>query len=196
MATSYPVLLVLVIPSTLMLAQSASSRVLFGMAKHKTLAIVTLLEGGANLFLSIFLVRQFGILGDAFGTAHSAGLYHSVFSAPASLPRFEAAYRHLRARGIFAAADAVRAPGRRSIAHAPLVRRPQLSSSWQFSLRWAPQFMASDFSGPYGRAKHGRWKEFTMRKPLTRWPSVSSRPISKMKHRVVASVAGTASPIR
>jgi O-antigen/teichoic acid export membrane protein len=68
-ATSYPVLLVLVIPSTVMLAQSASSRVLFGMAKHKTLAMVTLLEGGANLLLSILLVRRFGILGDAVGTA-------------------------------------------------------------------------------------------------------------------------------
>jgi O-antigen/teichoic acid export membrane protein len=68
-AASYPVLLVLVIPSTFMLAQSASSRVLFGMAKHKTLAIVTLLEGSANLFLSIVLVRRFGILGDAVGTA-------------------------------------------------------------------------------------------------------------------------------
>jgi O-antigen/teichoic acid export membrane protein len=68
-ATSYPVLLVLVIPSTLMLAQSASGRILFGMAKHKTLAIVTLLEGSANLLLSIALVRRFGILGDAVGTA-------------------------------------------------------------------------------------------------------------------------------
>jgi len=68
-ATSYPVLLMLVIPSTLLYAQSASSRVLFGMAKHKTLAIVTLLEGSANLFLSVLLVRPFGILGDAAGTA-------------------------------------------------------------------------------------------------------------------------------
>ena len=68
-ATSYPVLLALVIPSSLMWAQSASGRVLFGMAKHKTLAVVTLLEGSANLFLSIFLVRRFGILGDAAGTA-------------------------------------------------------------------------------------------------------------------------------
>ena len=68
-ATSYPVLLVLIIPSTLMLAQSASGRVLFGMAKHKSLAVVTLMEGCANLFLSIVLVRRFGILGDAAGTA-------------------------------------------------------------------------------------------------------------------------------
>jgi O-antigen/teichoic acid export membrane protein len=68
-AVSYPVLLVLVIPSTLMLAQAASGRILYGMAKHKTLAVVTLMEGCANLFLSIFLVRRFGILGDAVGTA-------------------------------------------------------------------------------------------------------------------------------
>jgi O-antigen/teichoic acid export membrane protein len=68
-AHSYPILLVLLIPSTLMLAQSASNRVLFGMAKHKTLAIVTLLEGGANVLLSVFLVRRFGIMGDAAGTA-------------------------------------------------------------------------------------------------------------------------------
>jgi O-antigen/teichoic acid export membrane protein len=68
-SVSYPILLMLVIPSTLMLAQSASNRVLFGMAKHRTLAMVTLLEGGANVFLSIFLVKRFGILGDAAGTA-------------------------------------------------------------------------------------------------------------------------------
>jgi O-antigen/teichoic acid export membrane protein len=68
-AASYPVMLVLVIPSTLMLAQSASGRVLYGMAKHRTLAIVTFMEGAANLFLSIFLVRRFGIMGDAAGTA-------------------------------------------------------------------------------------------------------------------------------
>lgn len=68
-ATSYPVLLILLIPSTLLLAQAASSRILFGMAKHKTLAMVILLEGLANLVLSVVLVRRFGIIGDAVGTA-------------------------------------------------------------------------------------------------------------------------------
>ena len=67
--TSYPVLVVLIIPSTLMLAQSASGRILYGMAKHKSLAVVTLMEGCANLLLSILLVRRFGIMGDAVGTA-------------------------------------------------------------------------------------------------------------------------------
>jgi O-antigen/teichoic acid export membrane protein len=65
----YPVLLALIIPYTLMLAQSASTRILFGMGKHGKLAVVTLIEGAANLVLSILLVRPFGIIGDAMGTA-------------------------------------------------------------------------------------------------------------------------------
>src|SRR5205809_2762803 len=68
-ATGYPVLVVLLIPYTLMLAQLASGRTLFGMAKHQSLAYVALIEGTANLILSIFLVRRFGVLVDAVGTA-------------------------------------------------------------------------------------------------------------------------------
>ena len=66
---SYPVLLVLVLSTTLMLAQAASPRVLFGMGKHKTWALVTLIEGLVNIALSIALVRPYGITGDAIGTA-------------------------------------------------------------------------------------------------------------------------------
>ena len=66
---SYPVLLVLLYPMTLMLAQSASGRTLWGMAKHRTWAYVALAEGISNLVLSIILVRPYGILGDAIGTA-------------------------------------------------------------------------------------------------------------------------------
>ena len=65
----YPVLLTLIIPYTWMLAQSASSRILFGMSKHGKLAIVTMAEGISNLILSIILVRRYGILGETFGTA-------------------------------------------------------------------------------------------------------------------------------
>jgi len=68
-ATSYPVLVILIIPSTLMWAQAASGRVLFGIGKHKTWAYVTLVEGVCNLILSIALVRPYGIEGDAYGTA-------------------------------------------------------------------------------------------------------------------------------
>jgi O-antigen/teichoic acid export membrane protein len=67
--TSYPVLLIMIIPMTLMLAQSASGRVLMGVGKHKTWAWVSLCEGIANFLLSIWLVHPYGIIGDAFGTA-------------------------------------------------------------------------------------------------------------------------------
>ena len=66
---SYPVLIILLIPSTLMLAQAASGRILFGISKHKAWAWVVLAEGIANLVLSITLVRHYGIIGDALGTA-------------------------------------------------------------------------------------------------------------------------------
>jgi O-antigen/teichoic acid export membrane protein len=65
----YPVLLILLLSTTLMLAQAASPRVLFGMNKHRTWAIVTLVEGIINILLSIALVRRYDIVGDALGTA-------------------------------------------------------------------------------------------------------------------------------
>ena len=66
---SYPVLVVLAIPMTLLMMQAASSRILMGMGRHRTLATVALIEGVGNLILSIALVRPLGIVGDALGTA-------------------------------------------------------------------------------------------------------------------------------
>ena len=66
---SYPVLVIIIIPYALMLAQAASTRVLFGLGTHQTLAAVTVIEGVANLILSIALVPPLGIRGDALGTA-------------------------------------------------------------------------------------------------------------------------------
>jgi len=68
-AASYPVMLILLIPATFTLAQAASTRILYGMARHKSMAWVSGMEGAANLGLSIFLIRQFGLIGDALGTA-------------------------------------------------------------------------------------------------------------------------------
>lgn len=67
--TSYPVLLILLLSTTTMLAQAASPRVLFGMSKHRTWAMVALTEGVVNIILSMILVRPYGIVGDAIGTA-------------------------------------------------------------------------------------------------------------------------------
>ena len=78
-AQSYPVLLVLALPMMFTLAQGASTRILYGMAKHRPLAFVTLMESIANLILSIVLIRPFGIIGDAFGTAIPLMLTSIVF---------------------------------------------------------------------------------------------------------------------
>src|SRR5207244_8228038 len=68
-AASYPVLVVLAIPMTCALSQAAPTRILYGMAKHRSLAWVTLMESIANLILSIMLIMPFGIVGDASGRA-------------------------------------------------------------------------------------------------------------------------------
>ena len=76
---SYPVLVVLIVPYTLMLSQAASGRVLFGLSKHQTLASITVIEGVANLVLSIALVRPLGIIGSALGTAIPLSFTFLVF---------------------------------------------------------------------------------------------------------------------
>jgi O-antigen/teichoic acid export membrane protein len=84
--SSYIVLLILVIPSTLYSAQATSTKILFGMSKHRSLGVVVVLEGVANLILSIYLVRRMGIVGDALGTAIPL-LCTSVFFLPRHLCR-------------------------------------------------------------------------------------------------------------
>lgn len=76
---SYPVLVIMMVPFALMMMQGASPRVLYGIGKHKTYAIVTLIEGVANLILSIALVPALGIVGDALGTAIPLSLTSLVF---------------------------------------------------------------------------------------------------------------------
>jgi len=66
--SSYLILLLLLVPKSLYRAQAASNRVLFGMARHRPLAIMAVVEGLANLILSIALIRPLGIVGDALGT--------------------------------------------------------------------------------------------------------------------------------
>jgi O-antigen/teichoic acid export membrane protein len=66
---SYSLLVVLLVPRTLYVAQSTSTKVLLGMGRHRTLATVLLLEGAANLLFSLVLVRPLGLLGVALGTA-------------------------------------------------------------------------------------------------------------------------------
>jgi O-antigen/teichoic acid export membrane protein len=66
---SYPILVLLIVPRTLLLAQSGSIRILLGLGRQRTFALATMLDGIANLLLSIVLVRRWGIIGVAWGTA-------------------------------------------------------------------------------------------------------------------------------
>jgi O-antigen/teichoic acid export membrane protein len=91
--TSYPVLVIMIIACTLWWSQSASGRVLFGMSKHGTWAKITLIEGVANLILSIILVRYYGIIGDAFGTAIPLACSTIFF-----MPRHVSKLLHIRLR--------------------------------------------------------------------------------------------------
>jgi O-antigen/teichoic acid export membrane protein len=66
---SYPILCWLIVPTALYMSQAASTKILYGMAKHQMMARVLLAEGICNLLLSIFLLQWLGLLGVAIGSA-------------------------------------------------------------------------------------------------------------------------------
>jgi O-antigen/teichoic acid export membrane protein len=68
-AVSASYLAVLTIPQFTSVAQYITALVLVGMARHKFLAQVVLIEGVANLILSVVLIRKMGLVGVAWGTA-------------------------------------------------------------------------------------------------------------------------------
>ncbi len=63
-----PSLWILAAPLALTIAQSVAARVLYGMGRIRMFARMAMAEGVANLFLSVILVRAFGIVGVAWGT--------------------------------------------------------------------------------------------------------------------------------
>lgn len=65
----YIPLLILTICFTAGLSQNPSINLAYGMERHKVIAIVTVLEGIANLVLSLALARKMGLVGVALGTA-------------------------------------------------------------------------------------------------------------------------------
>jgi O-antigen/teichoic acid export membrane protein len=67
-ADSAVVLMVLTIPQFGSMSQYTSALILAGMAKHRALAYFVLVEGTANLILSIVLVQKIGLMGVAWGT--------------------------------------------------------------------------------------------------------------------------------
>jgi O-antigen/teichoic acid export membrane protein len=65
---AYPVLVVLVSAYTLNLWQGPAASLLYGISKHKFIAILNTVEGISNLALSLWLVRIYGMMGVALGT--------------------------------------------------------------------------------------------------------------------------------
>jgi len=64
-----PVLWLMAASFALTMAQSSSVAMMYALHKHQTFAVVSLIEGIANLLLSIYLAPKYGILGVALGTA-------------------------------------------------------------------------------------------------------------------------------
>jgi O-antigen/teichoic acid export membrane protein len=65
---AYPCLVVLAIGTTVALWQTPSVGLLYGISRHRFFAGANLLEGLANVILSLVLVRRYGIFGVAVGT--------------------------------------------------------------------------------------------------------------------------------
>lgn len=77
--SSYVILIVLLIPSILAEIQGSSRQILYGIGRHKALAIVNIFEGVINVVLSVLFVRYWGIVGDALGTAIPLTLTSTFF---------------------------------------------------------------------------------------------------------------------
>lgn len=68
-AQSYIILLILIFPCVFNVMQSSCAELLYGISKHKFLAMANIIEGLANLTLSVILVQKYGVYGVALGTA-------------------------------------------------------------------------------------------------------------------------------
>ncbi len=80
--TSYLILVILVIPGLLFDVQTSSRQILYGMGRHKALAVVNIVEGLANVIMSVVLVHYWGIVGDALGTAIPLAITCTFFLPP------------------------------------------------------------------------------------------------------------------
>ena len=67
--SSYMILLILMVPLAVTKAQDPTRRIPYGMNRHRPLAIVRMAEGIANVVLAVVLVRRYGLIGVALGTA-------------------------------------------------------------------------------------------------------------------------------
>jgi O-antigen/teichoic acid export membrane protein len=89
--SSYPILVVLCIGYITILSLMNSLGVLQSLNKHKIFAYYNLLEGFLNLFLTLLLIKKWGLLGVALGTAIPMFLIKIIV-----LPYYTCKYTHLK----------------------------------------------------------------------------------------------------
>jgi len=75
------VLAILTFPMITQASQTTTLIVMQGMAKHKNLSLIYLAEACANLILSLILVRPYGMIGVALGTALTS-TFSSLIAQP------------------------------------------------------------------------------------------------------------------
>lgn len=66
---AYPVLVVLTISVMVEIIQTPANNILYAISRHRYLAYVNVAEAAVNLVLSIFLIKRYGLIGAAVGTA-------------------------------------------------------------------------------------------------------------------------------
>jgi O-antigen/teichoic acid export membrane protein len=72
------VLQVLILSWFFISGNACSSNIVYGLSKHKAFAIGSIFEAIANLSLSVFLVRRWGVIGVAWGTTLSGLILNAV----------------------------------------------------------------------------------------------------------------------
>lgn len=75
----YPITLILIIPATLSLIESVTNTILDAMLKRMVRSIILVGMCVINIAVSIVLIKIFGYIGAAFGTAISVIIGHGVF---------------------------------------------------------------------------------------------------------------------
>uniref|UniRef100_A0A7C4MPF9 Polysaccharide biosynthesis protein C-terminal domain-containing protein n=1 Tax=Desulfatirhabdium butyrativorans TaxID=340467 RepID=A0A7C4MPF9_9BACT len=78
-AASYPVLFILTIGIGIALSQYPTVNLLRGLSLHTTISFLNIVEGLANLALSLVLVQSMGLVGVALGTAIPITVFAGVF---------------------------------------------------------------------------------------------------------------------
>src|SRR5207237_2210322 len=88
-----PLVTLLAVAAVLMTSQRPAVEVLQGMARHRMIAVTSVVAGIVNVLLSIMLVRRFGLIGVAVGTLVPSAAMALGIVAPLANHRLEVSAR-------------------------------------------------------------------------------------------------------